>query len=326
MVAFYRPTATRFKIIMESKAFPSDTSFLKFAVASQVHFHGFDPETAIIEVKPRVGEHILRTEDILDVVKREGDATALVLFSGVQYYTGQWFDIKRITEAGHEKGATVGFDLAHAVGNVPIKLHSWNVDFAAWCSYKYLNAGPGGIGGCFVHSRHHSADASYNPATSTSRPRFAGWWGTDPTTKFAMDNVFRPIPGAKGYRVSNPSVIDTVSLLGSLETFGKTSMDALREKSMILTAYLEHLLDAVAAEDKRVKVISPRDPMARGCQLSVFFEGGIMETVFSGLALRGVIADERRPDVIRISPAPLYCTFLDVWRCVEALKGALKDA
>ncbi|KAJ3213418.1 hypothetical protein HDU67_002893 [Dinochytrium kinnereticum] len=305
MVAFYRPTATKFKIIMEAKAFPSDY----FALASQVKFHGYDPKTAIIEVKPRENEYSLRLEDILDVIQKEGDATALVLFSGVQYYTGQYFNLKAITEAAKEKGCTVGFDLAHAIGNVPVKLHDWNVDFACWCTYKYLNAGPGGIGGAFVHSRHAKADLN----------RFAGWWGTNPTEKFAMDNIFRAIPGAAGYRLSNPSVVSTVSLLGSLEVFAKTSIDKLRQKSLSLTGYLEILLDALGS-DSGFKILTPRDPFSRGCQLSLFFENNRMEEVFHKLCLQGVIGDERKPDVIRISPAPLYCTFMDtqveVWHAV----------
>ncbi|KAJ3292477.1 hypothetical protein HDU76_007162 [Blyttiomyces sp. JEL0837] len=310
MVSFYKPTQTRHKIIMEAKAFPSDY----FAFASQVKFHGFNPKESIIEISPREGEFSLRMDDILDVIEREGESVALVLFSGVQFYTGQFFDLRRITEAGHAKGAVVGFDLAHAAGNVPLRLHDWGVDFAAWCSYKYLNAGPGGIGGAFVHEKHAKADVQ----------RFAGWWGSDPATKFAMDNVFRPIEGAQSYRVSNPSVVSTVSLLGSLQVFEQTTMDALRAKSLQLTAYLEILLDSLGP-NPGFKVITPRDPFSRGCQLSLLFDEGTMEEVFLGMSMRGVLADERRPDVIRISPAPLYCTFEDVLLVVEALKGALKD-
>ncbi|KAJ3411156.1 hypothetical protein HDV05_002670 [Chytridiales sp. JEL 0842] len=312
MVSFYTPTPQRFKILMEAKAFPSDY----FAFSSQVQFHGFDPKEAIIELSPREGESTLRTEDILATIEKEGDKIALVLFSGVQYYTGQYFDLEKITKAGQAKGAIVGFDLAHAAGNVPVKLHEWGVDFAAWCTYKYLNAGPGGIGGAFIHSKH---------SLPPSRPRFSGWWGSDPSTKFKMDNVFRPVPGAMGYRLSNPSVVSTVSLLGSLQVFSQTSIDDLRSKSLLLTGFLETLLDSLGP-NPGFRVLTPRDPKQRGCQLSLFFEGGIMEDVFSGLCMRGVLADERRPDVIRISPAPMYCTFVDVWRVVEALKGALGDA
>ncbi|KAI9353349.1 pyridoxal phosphate-dependent transferase [Zopfochytrium polystomum] len=286
MVSFYRPTATRFKIIMEAKAFPSDY----FAFSSQVQFHGLDPKDAIIEVHPRDGEFTLRTEDILEIIEREGDSTALVLFSGVQFYTGQRFDFKRITDAGHAKGAVVGFDLAHAVGNVELELHEWNVDFACWCTYKYLNAGPGGIG------------------------TFSGWWGSDPSSKFAMDNVFRAVPGALGYRLSNPSVVSTVSLLGSLQVFAKTSIKALRQKSLLLTGYLELLLDQLGP-NPGFKIITPRKPEERGCQLSLLFDEGTME---------GNLYGARRPDVIRISPAPLYCTFQDVRETVAALADTLK--
>ncbi|KAJ3008795.1 UNVERIFIED_CONTAM: hypothetical protein HDU68_002940 [Siphonaria sp. JEL0065] len=308
-VSFYRPTQQRYKIIMEAKAFPSDA----FAFSSQTAFHGYDPKDAIIEIAPREGEFALRTEDILEVIKREGDKVALVLFSGVQYYTGQFFDIKRITEEGHAIGAMVGFDLAHAAGNVPLQLHDWNVDFAAWCTYKYLNSGPGNIAGLFVHSKHDNAGL----------PRFAGWWGSDPATKFTMDNQFHGIPGAAGYRLSNPSVLAVTSLLGSLKTFEKTSIQELREKSLLLTAYLEHLLLTLQAEKPLFKIITPSDPEARGCQLSVLFESGHMERVFEALLDRGIVCDERRPDVIRISPAPLYCTFEDVYHVYEGLKEVL---
>ncbi|ORY53481.1 kynureninase [Rhizoclosmatium globosum] len=309
LVSFYRPTPLRYKIIMEAKAFPSDF----FAFASQTTFHGFDPKDAIIEVKPRDGEFTLRIEDIVDVIRKEGDKVALVLFSGVQYYTGQFFDLKRITEEGHAIGARVGFDLAHAAGNVPLQLHDWNVDFAAWCTYKYLNGGPGNIGGLFVHSKFDGEKF----------PRLAGWWGSDPATKFTMDNQFHGIPGAAGYRLSNPSVLAVTSLLGSLQTFEKTSMQELRERSLLLTGYLEHLLLELHKSKPHFKIITPSDPEQRGCQLSVLFEPGQMERVFEALLNRGIVCDERRPDVIRISPAPLYCTFEDVWKTVDGLKEVL---
>ncbi|KAI8849469.1 pyridoxal phosphate-dependent transferase [Chytridium lagenaria] len=271
-----------YKIIMETKAFPSDyvrgRSFVTFAIASQVKFHGFDASTA-------GGEYTLRLDDILEVIEKEGDETALVLFSGVQYYTGQFFNLKAITDAAKEKGCVVGFDLAHAVGK----------HFACWVIHtRHL------VGGAFIHERHATADL----------PRFAGWWGADPSTKFIMDNVFRAIPGASGYRVSNPSVVSTISLLGSLQIFSQTSIAKLREKSLSLTAYLELLLDELDSD--AFMVLTPRDPLQRGAQLSLW-----------DMAVQGVICDERRPDVIRVSPAPLYCTFVDVWRVVEALKVAL---
>ncbi|KAI9326888.1 pyridoxal phosphate-dependent transferase [Obelidium mucronatum] len=283
LISFYRPTPQRFKIIMEAKAFPIKSAF-----------HGYDPKEAIVEISPREGETNLRTEDIVEVVKKEGDTVALVLFSGVQYYTGQFFDMKRITEEGHAVGAMVGFDLAHAVGNVPLQLDDWNVDFAAWVNIS--TAGPGNIAGLFVHSKHDNANL----------PRLAGM--------FTMDNQFHGIPGAAGYRLSNPSVLAVTSLLGSLQTFAKTSMSELREKSILLTGFLEHLLlDLQTAKPNAFKILTPSDPEARGCQLSVF----------EGLLERGIVCDERRPDVIRISPAPLYCTFEDVWKVYVGLKEVL---
>ncbi|KAJ3212125.1 hypothetical protein HDU83_005753 [Entophlyctis luteolus] len=311
LASFYRPTSTRFKIIMESRAFPSDY----FALSSQTNFHGFDSSTAVIEIVPREGERTLRTEDIEAVIEREGDSVALVLFSGVQYYTGQFFDIPRITRAAHAVGAMAGFDLAHAVGNVPLELHDWNVDCAVWCTYKYLNSGPGNIGGLFVHSKHNGSNL----------PRLTGWWGSDPASKFTMNNQFQGIPGAAGYRLSNPSVLATTSLLASLQTFAKTDMQALRAKSVLLTGYLEYLLRNVLAKERpgKFEIITPEDPSMRGTQLSLMLQEGQLERVFAGLIDRGVVADERRPDVIRISPAPLYCTFEDVFRVYLSFREVL---
>ncbi|TPX34178.1 hypothetical protein SmJEL517_g03079 [Synchytrium microbalum] len=296
MVSFYRPTSTRHKILMEPKCFPSD----HFAIESQIKFHGYDPLPSIITVNLRDGESNISTDDILQAIDKDGDSIALVLFGGVQYYTGQLFDMQAITRAGHEKGCVVGFDLAHAVGNVPLQLHDWNVDFAAWCTYKYLNSGAGGIGGAFVHERH---------ASDSTLPKFLGWWGTDPTTKFAMSHDFKPINGANQYRVSNPAVLTTVALMGSLSVFDKTSMAELRAKSLLLTGYLEHLLDKLSSP--YIKIITPRDPLQRGCQLSVLLQGRNMEAVHHALLQQGIVCDERKPDVIRISPAPLYNTFED---------------
>ncbi|KAJ3148019.1 hypothetical protein HDU86_007587 [Geranomyces michiganensis] len=312
MVSFYRPTTTRFKILMESKAFPSDF----YAIESQVRFHGYDPADAIIEVAPRKGEHTLRTEDITDVIAREGDTIALVMFSGIQYYTGQFFDLEAIAKAARAKNCIVGFDLAHAVGNVPLKLHDWDVDFACWCTYKYLNAGPGGIGGAFINSRYAKAEL----------PRMSGWWGTDPATKFLMDNIFRPIPGANSFRVSNPNVLATVSLLASLNVFAKTSMAALRDKSILLTGYLEALLLDLSPQDAGFTILTPRDPAQRGCQLSLLFDAGLMMPVFENLERNAIIVDERKPDVIRVAPTPLYNTFMDVWTFVSVLKKAINEA
>ncbi|KAI8826180.1 pyridoxal phosphate-dependent transferase [Fimicolochytrium jonesii] len=309
MVSFYRPTQQRYKILMESKSFPSDY----YAIESQVKHHNFPPSTAIIQLSPREGEHTLRTQDIVDAIEREGESIALVMFSGVQYYTGQFFDLHAITSAAKAKGCVVGYDLAHAAGNVPLKLHDWGVDFACWCTYKYLNAGPGGIGGAFVHERHARADI----------PRLAGWWGTDPATKFDMSHTFAPIPSALSFRVSNPSVLATVSLLGSLRVFAQTTMEDIRAKSVLLTGYLEVLLDALDSD--RFTQLTPRDPAARGCQLSLLFrEEGVMMKVFEALCRQAVIVDERKPDVVRVSPAPLYNTYAEVWRFVRAFRGALE--
>ncbi|ORZ34911.1 kynureninase-like protein [Catenaria anguillulae PL171] len=313
MVAFYRPTPTRFKILIEAKAFPSDT----YAVASQVKFHGFDPKDAVIALAPRDGEDTLRHEDIMRVIRDQGHEIALVMFSGVQYYTGQLFDMREITRAGQAAGCVVGWDLAHAVGNVPLHLHEWGVDFAAWCTYKYLNAGPGCIAGAFVHNKHRDTDL----------PRFAGWWGHDKQSRFKMPQTFQAMPGAAGFQLSNPSVVATVSLLGSLQVFAQTSMDALRSKSLRLTAYLEHLIDAVVVprpSSHGVRLITPRDPFARGAQLSLLFtEFASVSGLMRELESRGVVVDEREPNVIRVSPAPLYNTFQDVRMFVDALCESL---
>ncbi|KAI9207467.1 pyridoxal phosphate-dependent transferase [Polychytrium aggregatum] len=312
MVPFYRPTTERFKIIMEGKAFPSDY----YAIESQVKFHGLDPKTTIVEIDPRDGEYALRTEDILATIRREGSSTALVLISGIQYYTGQFFDIEAIAQAAREQGCLIGVDLAHAVGNVPLELHRWQVDFACWCSYKYLNSGPGGIGGAFVHSKH---------AGDSSLSRFAGWWGTNPATKFQMSHEFEPIAGAAGYRLSNPSVLATIALLGSLQVFAETDMASLRHKSVRLTAYLELLVEHL--QDKypgRLRIITPLDESQRGCQLSLLFlEEGRMMPVFERLLEHGVVCDERKPDVIRVAPAPLYNSFADVYQFFRCLDEAL---
>jgi kynureninase len=310
MVPFYTPTPQKYKILMEAKSFPSDY----FAFESQVKFHGFDPQDAIIQVEPKKGAFTLDTSDIIDALEQHGDQIALVLFSGVQFYTGQFFDIAAITSAAHQIGCIVGWDLAHAVGNVELKLHEWNVDFAAWCSYKYLNSGPGGIGGAFVHEKH----------AKTSRPRFAGWWGSTDEGKFDMELDFKCIPGAQGYRLSNPSVLTTIALKASLDIFDKTSMQQLCAKSKDLTGYLEFLIHEKISKDN-VSIITPSDPERRGCQLSLLFIGeGVMMKVFQHLSDVGIVCDERKPNVIRVAPTPLYNTFTDVWIFVNELNKALQ--
>ncbi|KAI8807878.1 pyridoxal phosphate-dependent transferase [Cladochytrium replicatum] len=307
LVSFYRPTSDRYKILMESKAFPSDY----YALESQVKFHGYDPKDAIIEVSPREGEFTLRPDDILEIIEREGDKIALVMFSGIQYYTGQFFPIPEITKAGQAKGCVVGWDLAHAVGNLPMYLHDWNVDFACWCTYKYLNSGPGCIAGAFVHSM--------NLKVLDAVPRFHGWFGNEVSTRFRMENVFRPDPTAAVYRLSNPSVMAMACLLGSLTVFAKTSMEDLRAKSLLLTGYLDALLDGLDGEmPGRFQVLTPKDPTQRGCQLSLLLtrplgdSGQLVRAVFQGLLDSGVVCDLREPDVIRVAPTPLYNTFSDV--------------
>jgi len=303
LVSFYRPTRTRYKILMEGKAFPSD----QYAIQSQVRLHGHEPESAIIEVSPREGETHLRTEDILDRIEREGDAIALVMLGGVNYYTGQFLDLQTITVTGQARGCVVGFDLAHAAGNVELNLHDWNVDFAVWCSYKYLNGGPGCIAGCFVHENH---------ATKTDLQRFAGWWGHDKRTRFQMPDQFAAIPGAEGWQLSNPPILSLAALRASMDIFDEVGMTRLREKSERLTGYLEFLLQQECSDF--VKILTPELPDIRGCQLSIRFSTRGKQ-FFDELKKQDFICDWREPDVIRVAPVPLYNTYSDVYRFVEVL-------
>jgi kynureninase len=304
MVSFYRPTQERFKILIEGGAFPSD----QYAVASQAKFHGFDPQDAIIELKPRPGEATLRTEDILSVIEREGDQISLIMLGNVNYLTGQAYDIPTITQAGHSRGCQVGFDLAHGAGNLLLKLHDWNVDFAVWCSYKYLNSGPGSLSGCFVHERH---------VTNKTLPRFAGWWGHDKKTRFEMPSQFNPITTAEGWQLSNPPIFQLAGMRASLELFDAATMPALRKKSEALTGYLEFLLSELPAGF--CTQVTPRDPAQRGTQLSLRIQHDPKGLV-KELSSSGVIADFREPNIVRFAPAPLYCSFLDVYQLVEVLK------
>lgn len=306
MVSFYRPTKTRYKILIEYTPFPSDI----YAVQSQAKFHGFDPADAIIEMKPRDGEHTLRQEDIEEVIAREGQSIALILIGGVHYYTGQFFDIARITEAGHKQGCMVGFDLAHAAGNVLLKLHDWNVDFACWCSYKYLNSGPGAVAGAFVHERH---------AKSFDLPRFAGWWGNDKSVRFKMGPQFQPMAGAEGWQLSNPPIFALAPARVSLDIFREAGMENLRAKSTQLTCYLECLLHNLKLAS--LKIMTPANDAERGCQLSITVQGNGRK-VFDALQKAGVVCDWREPDCIRVAPVPLYNSFSDVYRFVEIFKGA----
>jgi kynureninase len=305
MVSFYRPSQKRYKIIMEAGAFPSD----QYAMESQVRWHGFDPEAAIVEVAPRPGEHTLRTEDIEAVIQQHGDSVATVMFGGVNYYTGQFFDLEKITAAGHAVGASVGFDLAHTVGNLPLQLHDWGVDFACWCSYKYLNSGPGGPSGVFVHERH---------GNHPGLPRFAGWWGHDEGSRFLMKKGFIPMQGAAGWQLSNAQVFSFAAHKVSLDMFDQAGMEALREKAVKMTAFLEFLIENLNRGQKRFNIITPKNPAERGCQLSML-TGAEGKQLFDFLSENGVVADWREPNVIRVAPVPLYNSFEDCWKLADLL-------
>jgi kynureninase len=305
MASFYRPTPSRHKILIEDGAFPSDT----YVAQTQLAFHGFDPESALRRLSPREGESLLRTEDVVETIEREGRGIALVLLPGVQYYTGQLLDIVAITEAAHAVGCVAGWDLAHAAGNVPLALHDGNVDFAVWCSYKYLNSGPGAVAGCFVHERHGEDE---------KLTRLGGWWGNDPATRFRMheERSFVPRAGADGWQLSNPPILAMAPLAASMEIFQEAGINSLRRKSVTLTGYLEWLLGQSSSPG--FDVITPRNPDERGCQLSLRVLGD-PRPVQAAMAAAGVVADFRPPDVIRVAPVPLYNTFHEVWRLAKAL-------
>lgn len=302
MVSFYRPTKQRYKIICEAKAFPSD----QYAFESQARYHGFDPSDAVIEVSPREGEHTLRTEDILSIIKKHGDTVAVVLFGGVNYYTGQKYDMKAITDVAHSIGAYAGFDLAHAAGNVELHLHDWDVDFACWCSYKYLNSGPGGVAGVYIHEKH---------AANTGLPRFAGWWGYTKETRFKMEKGFEAIPTAEGWQLSNAPILSMAAHKASLDVFDEAGMDQLHQKRKLLSGYLHFVLDDINSRqnEKLIEIITPSNEEERGCQVSMLMLKNGKE-IFTELTTRGVIADWREPNVIRVAPVPLYNSFEDVWR------------
>ena len=301
LISFYRPTRDRYKILIEGDAFPSD----KYAVDSQVQFHGYDPDDAVIRLRPREGEVTIRTEDLVQTIETHGHEIATIMLGGVNYYTGQLFDLQRVVSAGHERGCVVGFDLAHAAGNVSLRLHDWDVDFAAWCTYKYLNSGPGGIASIFVHSKYDNDD---------SLPRFAGWWGHDKSNRFKMPDKFVPVDGAEGWQLSNPPILQLATLRASLDVFSEAGMPALVAKSSDLTGYFEFLMNQI----QQVEVITPADPAQRGCQLSLRVASG-GRSVFEKLQSNGVVCDWREPDVIRAAPVPLYNSFTDVFRFYEKL-------
>lgn len=303
MVSFYRPERSRYKILIERNAFPSD----QYAVASQAQFHGFDPLDAIVELTPRNNEHVLRPDDILEFIDRAGESIALVMLGNVNYLSGQAFDMEAITRTAHARGCMVGFNLAHGAGNLKMALHDWDVDFAVWCSYKYLNSGPGSVAGCFVHERF---------ARSFDLPRFAGWWGHNKQTRFRMGPLFDPVEGAEGWQLSNPPIFPLAALRASMEILDAATMDVIRAKSERLTGYLEFLLDQLP--DNYCTVITPRDPRQRGCQLSIRIKGD-PRAVLESLKEAGVICDFREPDIIRAAPAPLYNSYVDVYRFARIL-------
>ncbi|KQS28453.1 kynureninase [Pedobacter sp. Leaf194] len=313
LVSFYKPSGKRFKIIMEGGAFPSD----QYAIESQVKFHGLDPNEAIIEVYPREGSDVLATEDIIAEIEKQGDEIALVLFGGINYYTGQWYNMAAITNAGHQVGAIVGWDLAHAAGNVPLKLHDWGVDFACWCSYKYQNSGPGGISGIFVHEKHFN---------NTSLNRFAGWWGYKEDKRFLMEKGFIPESGADGWQISCSQVIPMALYHASLGIFREAGfIEPLRAKSISLTAYLEFIVNEVNKEIgiAQYKIITPGNPSDRGAQLSIIAkEKG--KLIFDGLVENHVLGDWREPNVIRLSPVPLYNSFQDIYQVGRILMQLTK--
>jgi kynureninase len=315
MVSFYRPEVNgkRTKILCEAKAFPSD----QYALESQVKFHGLDLAEHLVEIAPREGEQLIREEDILAKIEEIGDELALVMIGGVNYYTGQLFDMETITKAGHSVGAIVGFDLAHAAGNINLKLHDWGVDFAAWCGYKYLNSSPGGVSGMFVHERH-----AYNPEL----PRFAGWWGYDKETRFLMQPGFNPMKGAEGWQLSNAPILGMAAHLASLDIFEEAGMERIGEKRDLMTAYMEFVIDDISEKNKErctFELITPRDKTKRGAQLSIMAKGQ-GKALFDALSDEGVVADWREPNVIRIAPAPLYNSYEDCYWFGQLLEKAIQ--
>ncbi len=311
MVSFFRPDASRNTVLIESSAFPSD----RYAVVSQLEFHGLNAAHNLIEMQPRAGERCLRTEDMIERIEREGTRLALVLLPGVQYLTGQLLDMKALIAAARAVGANVGVDLAHAIGNTPLQLHDWDSDFAVWCSYKYLNAGPGAVGGCFVHERH---------GRNCKLPRFAGWWGHNKAERFLYDPNFNPIDGAQGWQISNPPILSTAALLASLEIFQRAGMPALRRKSIALTSFMQKLIEERL--HKRIEFITPSAPEQRGCQLSFALAGSAADAkrCHEQLTAAGVIGDWREPDVLRLAPIPLYNSFADVYAAVDILARTLR--
>lgn len=308
MVSFYKPEDKRIKIVIEADAFPSD----KYAVESQIKFHGLSPKECLIELKAREGETCLREEDILNVIDTQGEAIALVLLGNTNYYTGQYFNMKKITEQGHAKGCKVGFDCAHGAGNLPLNLHDSGCDFAVWCNYKYLNSGPGGMGGAFVHERH---------ANNKDLPRFTGWWGHNKETRFKMRDAFEPAPGVEAWQLSNPPILAMAAVWSSLKIFDEVGMEKLRKKAISLTGYLEYLVNTLG--NTVINIVTPSDPNQRGSQLSIQVKNADKK-IFKQVTEGGVIADWREPDVIRVAPVPIYNSYEDVFKFYSILKTALQ--
>lgn len=313
MISFYRPTTERNAIVIEDAAFPSDS----YAARSQVAFHGFDPDTAVIRLRPRAGENVLRTEDVVEFLRTDGHRVAMLMLGGVNYLTGELMDIPTITTAAQEQGIVVGWDLAHAAGNVPLRLHDWGVDWAAWCNYKYINSGPGALAGCFVHERH---------LADRTLPKLQGWWSTRYETRFQMKPVVEPVDSADSWQLSNPPIMAMAPVLASLRMFAETGMESLRAKSLRLTGYLEEIFNAQVGE-LPLEIITPADPQRRGTQLSVRIGGGLAANDVAKWLRHehGVIADARQPDVIRLAPVPMYCTFHDAWRAARALVEVVRS-
>ena len=313
LVSFYRPDAKRFKIICEASAFPSD----RYALQSQIKYHGFNPDEALIELHAKEGEETLRHEDIIAAINEHGDQLALVMLGGLNYYTGQVFDMKSITDGAHKVGAYAGFDLAHAAGNIKMQLHDWNVDFACWCSYKYLNAGPGGVSGVFIHQKH---------VENTSLPRFAGWWGNDPQLRFTMPHDFVPVKSADAWQLSNAPILNMAALRASMDLFDEAGMDSLTAKGFQLTSYLLYIVRDVmkqCGDDSLIKVLTPFEKQKQGCQLSLVVKNG--RKIFDYLTSRGVVTDWREPDVIRVAPVPMYNSFEDIYKFGVILKDAIQS-
>jgi len=313
MVSFYRPVGNKFKIIAETGAFPSD----QYAMQSQARFHGFDPDEALIELKPRTGEYNLRTEDILETINNHKDELALIMIGGVNYYTGQAFDMEAITKAGHEVEAYVGFDLAHAAGNLKLSLHDWNVDFAVWCTYKYLNSGPGAVGGAFVHEIH---------GDNSDIPRFEGWWGHNEEERFQMKKGFKPMKGAAAWQLSNAPVFPMAVHKAALDIFDEAGMDKLCQKRDSLTGYMEYLIQEISIEKNSevLKIITPKNKLERGCQISMIVkEHG--KQLHDYITSNGIVADWREPEVLRVAPVPLYNSFEDVYHFYETIRNYFKN-